>query len=84
MTNAKTSNGGEDITATSDPISTALAEVAVAFSTLASRASEASRSVRGASSRERALVLRDICRAIRDGGDGCHDYARSLEEFLRS
>ena len=79
MTNA--TNG--DITAKSDPISSALADVATEFSTLASRAQEASRSIRGVSMRERAFVLRDLCRAIRGAGDAAHDYARSLEQFLR-
>lgn len=80
----KDDDSAEIVTRKIDPISSALAAVAVEYSTLASRAQEASRLVRGASSRDRSLVLRGITTALRNAGDAAHDHARALEEHLAS
>lgn len=81
MSDAKTSEN--EVTAKLDPVSAAIADVAIEFAALASRASETSRLVRTVPAHQRDDLIRAICHALRIACDGGHDYARAIEQFTR-
>lgn len=71
------------ITTKTDPASAALANLAGELSTLAARASEVSRSIRGLTGPARFSLVAELARSIRTAADGLHEKARSLEEFVK-
>lgn len=75
--------GNEETTRKSDPAIEAILAVADQLQLVGKRLAEAAQLVRGITGPSRFLALRDVCRLIRDSGDGCHDMARSVERHLK-
>lgn len=95
MKNGKTGNGiddtgefdgfrdkSEDITKRGNPLKERLANIGIELQTLASRASEASRSVDGASAISQSDIAREILRFGEKSVECIEEYMLSVEEFI--
>ena len=96
MKNGKTGNGlddtseyegfrdkSEDITKRGNPLKERLANIGIELQTLASRASESSRSIEGATGLSQEDIARDILRFGEKSVECIEEYMLSVKEFIR-
>lgn len=82
MTNERTDEPADDITSVGDQAVPRLRALAIEFRDVARRLDETADRLSGLRGDVRRAAIRSACHWVRLIGDGCHDLARAVEDFI--